>query len=394
MDQKELDAKVADINAANNKLIADLQVEYDRKLKGHITEAQFNDIKTTWDKRWDEVGVELAKLKSPAINADAIKGKIEESPHAKAFHKYLIKGEKELTPEETKVLQIGQPTYAGYLAPYEYTNAIIQGFQDFSPIRRIASVQQTSAYAVEFPSEDTLQPATWVAETVEKTADTSPTFKLIEIKMFEMKNLYLATQKMLEDSQFNLEAELASIISRKFGLLEGTAFCTGNGSSAPEGFTINTTVLADTSHTTTSNVLVMDDFYTAYYALASPYIPNATWVMNRSVVALLVGFKAATTNTYLLEPNLQAAQPMRFLGVPIVECPDLPTGSLTPADEVIIAAIGDFRAGYKIIDRIDITIQRLVEKYAELGEIGFLARKRVGGGVVLPEAIQLLSAKT
>jgi len=46
---------------------------------------------------------------------------------------------------------------------------------------------------------------------------------------------------------------------------------------------------------------------------------------------------------------------------------------------------GDF-SYYKIRDRKGMSVQRLVEKYAEYGEIGFLIRKRVGGMLILPEA--------
>ncbi len=56
-------------------------------------------------------------------------------------------------------------------------------------------------------------------------------------------------------------------------------------------------------------------------------------------------------------------------------------------------AYGDFKRGYWIIDRIQIEIQRLVEKYAEYGQIGFHVRKRVHGQVVNPEAIKILTIK-
>ena len=114
-----------------------------------------------------------------------------------------------------------------------------------------------------------------------------------------------------------------------------------------------------------------------------------------AALGVAVTLKSATTNMYLLQPNLQQGQPATILGNPVLECPDFPaitstTLSTTPGDNGIVCALGDFRAGYTIVDRVDINIQRLVEKYAEFGMIGFLARRRVGGGVLLPESIQLL----
>ena len=119
-------------------------------------------------------------------------------------------------------------------------------------------------------------------------------------------------------------------------------------------------------------------------------------MLNRSSLGVVVGLKSATTNTYLLQPNLQAGQPSNILGLPVYEWTDIPalTAATGITDAAMIAAYGDFRAGYEIVDRVDIVIQRLIEKYAEFGMIGFLVRKRVGGGVILPEAIQLLKNQT
>jgi HK97 family phage major capsid protein len=43
---------------------------------------------------------------------------------------------------------------------------------------------------------------------------------------------------------------------------------------------------------------------------------------------------------------------------------------------------------YWIIDRVGMTLQRLAEVYAEQNMVGFVARKRVGGQVVLPAAFR------
>ena len=48
----------------------------------------------------------------------------------------------------------------------------------------------------------------------------------------------------------------------------------------------------------------------------------------------------------------------------------------------VMAIFGDFKAGYRIIDRTGMTIQRLVELYAEEGVVGFLVTKRVSGAVM------------
>lgn len=48
---------------------------------------------------------------------------------------------------------------------------------------------------------------------------------------------------------------------------------------------------------------------------------------------------------------------------------------------------------YWIGDRQGITFKRLNERYADYGQVGFLASKRVDGKLILPEAIKVLQMK-
>ena len=48
---------------------------------------------------------------------------------------------------------------------------------------------------------------------------------------------------------------------------------------------------------------------------------------------------------------------------------------------------------YWIGDRQGVTFKRLNERYADTGQIGFLATKRVDAKLVLPEAIKVLQMK-
>lgn len=55
-------------------------------------------------------------------------------------------------------------------------------------------------------------------------------------------------------------------------------------------------------------------------------------------------------------------------------------------------AFGDFNY-YWIGDRQGITFQRLNERFADYGQVGFLASKRLDGKLILPEAIKVLQQK-
>jgi HK97 family phage major capsid protein len=52
-------------------------------------------------------------------------------------------------------------------------------------------------------------------------------------------------------------------------------------------------------------------------------------------------------------------------------------------------AFGDFSRAYTIVDRVNLSIMRDPYSQATSGNIRYVARRRVGGTVVLPEAIRL-----
>jgi HK97 family phage major capsid protein len=144
-------------------------------------------------------------------------------------------------------------------------------------------------------------------------------------------------------------------------------------------------------HTATTVVITMDDLLSVQYLLKEAYVRNAAWLMKRDVAGYLRKLKSGTTGEYYWQPSVQAGSPAMLLASPVYECPDM-TGltSNAPVQNTYPIAYGDFKKGYLIGDRIGLEIQRLVELYAASGTIGFLARRRYNGQVVLSEAIKTL----
>lgn len=386
----ELEKKVAEIAEANKKAIADFQTENDRLLKEKASQVKLDELKAAFDKRIEEHELELAKLHKPATAA--ADDKEADKVYHKAFDTFLRKGYGSLSPDERKVLTIADATHAGVLATADYVNQIIHYGYTQHPFRQVANIRTTSKYEVQLPTNDAYGVATWVAESSQKSETTGLTYAITTCIPQERKVLYKATQKMLEDADFNIEAEIAYAVGRAFGDLESTAFYSGNGTTTgPEGINTNATIEADHADLTTDNTIAFDDFIKTQYLLEDPYVANASWLMHRSTLGTCVGLKSATTNTYLLVPNLQQGQPATILGSPVYTWSAITAqADATPGDDEVILFYGDFRQGYTIVDRIDLTIQRLNELYADYGMVGFLARGRVGGAVTVPAAIQKL----
>ena len=369
-----------------NKLIADERNHYEDTLKGRISEADFKayqeksaaaelEIK----KKIDELEI---KLKTAAV-IGAVGDAKEKSPEAKAFLNYIRKGH--VASEEQKLMRVSEDVTGGYVAPIEFRARLIELLVELSPIRQIASVETIGGSGVEFPKEgvDSVT-AAWPDESL-VAGDYK--FALEKLEPFELRALVTPKRTLLEDAAFNVEEYIQRKTAEKFAKKEGLAFVSGNGVSKPEGLLANTGVTAvNSGHAT---LLTSDGIINLAYSLPDYYAKNAKFVMKRSTVLAVRLFKD-TTNRYIWEPSYQAGQPSTLLGYPIIEAVDMPA----VAAGAWPILFGDFKAGYMIVDRADVVMQRLLEVYATQGLVGFLFWKRVDAQVMLAEAIrkQVVSA--
>ena len=307
------------------------------------------------------------------------------SAEGKAFFEtYLRKGQKFLTPDETKALILASDPTAGYLAPDGFAREVIKGVAEWSPIRENAKVVSISEKSMDFPKRTGQFDAGWVAEIAERTETEGLDYGMEKMTPEEMYALVKLSLQQLEDSAFSLERELGVEFSERFGVLEGTAFISGDGVGKPEGILVNSDVLKLLSGA--SGALAVDTLIELPYKIKRAYRKNAKWYMNDVTLAAIRKLKSG--DHYIWARNygqgaLAEKEPDYLLGYPVVSCVDMPD----VASGSYAIFFGDLKRGYQITDRIQMSIQRLSERYAELGQVGFLARKRVDGQVILPEAI-------
>lgn len=378
-----------------NKLIADERKAHEDVLKGITTSAEFkayqeksHKAEDVLQKRVDEIETKMNRLPIETPNQ-----KTEEpSEETKAFEKWLRKGDKALGPEEFKVLKISDAETGGYLAVAEYVAEIIKEITEFSPVRQLARIRRTSNYAVQIPKRTGQFSAYWVAEAGEKDEATGLKYGLETVSPHCMAALVKVTKENLEDSAFNLQTEITSEMAEQFAVLEGTGFISGNAVGKPEGIITNAAVIAAATLSFAAGVVSPEDPINLEYALKEGYTRNAKFLMKRTTVRDFRLLRAAAIasgdaeGVFLWTPSLVAGEPSTLAGYPVVECVDMPA----VASGAYSIAFGDFKQGYTIVDRIQIEIQRLVEKYAEFNEIGFIGRKRVDGQVTNPEAIKIM----
>jgi HK97 family phage major capsid protein len=327
------------------------------------------------DARIDELDGRLQKMHLDGKGAGEV-----DAAELKAFEDWARKGVFP-TDREVKDVTVGVNTQAGYLVPTEYARDIIRGITEFSPVRQIAHVQPVSSQSLQQPKRTGLPTATWRGETQSFT-ETNPTVGLEEIPTHELGAFVDVSMQMLEDGAVDIATYIRDELAEAFGVAEGTAFTTGNGVTRPEGFITSITA----QETATNDTFVADDVIDLYFSPKTGYIANSAWMCNRQIMKVIRKMKG-TDNNYLLQPGLADEPNWQLLGRPVHESPDM---AASVADAAKVLAFGDFRKGYKIVDRIGFTLIRDDYTQAGNGMVRFYARRRVGGQVVLSEAIKVL----
>ncbi len=311
------------------------------------------------------------------------------SEYSKAFRNYLRKGmDAGLEQLSTKALSVGSDADGGYLVTPTMSQTIVKSVYETSPLRQIAAVETISSDSLELIDDHDQASAGWTSETGAISETTTPVIAKRNIPTHELYAQPKATQKLVDDAAIDIEAWLAGKISDIFVQKENTAFISGSGVGQPRGIL---TYTAGTSwnqieqvNSGSSGAVTADGLINLFYKLKDGYSKNATFVMNRTVVNAVRLLKEATTNQYLWQPGLAAGAPDTLLGVPVMMAADMPTA----AANSLSVAVGDFKAGYQIVDRRGIRILR--DPFTEKPFVKFYATKRVGGDVINFDAIKIL----
>jgi len=327
---------------------------------------------------------QMSRLETIVSRPDFGKGSPVESIQKKVFDKWLRQGKESLSPDEVKVLTVSNDNTAGYLAPPEYVRELIKGIIEYSPIRSIARIRQTTHRSIQMPKRTGTFSAAWVAEQGTRSETTGYAVGLEEIPAHELYALVDISEQEVEDSVFNLEAEMNGEFVEQFAKAEGSAFVSGNSVGRPQGILSNSSVgnTAGPNDAIDANSLI-----TVAHTVKAEYSRNGTYVMNRSTLASVRKLQDGS-GAYVFQPGLyQMGVGSSILGHPIVEATEMPD----IADGAKPVIFGDFRRGYLIVDRTQMSIMRDPFTQATSGNVRYIARRRVGGQVILPEALATIT---
>jgi HK97 family phage major capsid protein len=316
----------------------------------------------------------------------------ENAEYKAAFDRVMRKHADGRDPQDVAIIQKrmaslvrGDDVSAGYLlAPPEMQAEILKDIVEITPMRSIATVRTIGTGSLKQPKKTGHTTATRVGETQTRTNTGDPTYGMIEIPAPEMFTRVEVSQQMLEDSAYDLMAELREDSAEQFAYKEGYEYINGLGAAnQAEGILTNISIAEVVSGAAAA--ITADGLIKLWEALKSGYGRNALYGLNRSTIGAIRKLKTGD-GQYMWVPGIANAVPNTINGSPYIEMPDMPNvgAGLYPV------VYGDFRRGYIIVDRIMISFQVDFITGADNGLVVFRGRRRVGGGVRQAEAIKKL----
>ena len=309
---------------------------------------------------------------------DEPQGEVKTGRASDEYKKAMLTALRSNFRQVSNVLQEGVDADGGYLVPEEYDHRLIVVLTEENIMRGIATKITTSGeHKINIAA--TKPAAAWI----EEGGALSFGDATFDQKILDAHKLHVAikiTEELLYDNAFGLENYIITEFGKALANAEEDAFLNGDGVGKPTGIFDKTK--GGESIGTLTAALKSDDVLDLIYKLKRPYRKNASFIMNDATLAQIRKLKD-NNGQYLWQPSYQANEPDKILGY------NIRTSAFAPTDAI---AFGDYKY-YNIGDRGSRSFKQLNELFAGNGMIGYVAKERVDGLLILPEAVKILGLK-
>lgn len=271
--------------------------------------SEFKSFQTEIKGRMTEQEERIGALSRKSAHRPPLGGAAEAvAPHRKAMDAYLRAGDDaalRALPTEGKSLSAGVLADGGYLVDPQTSDRISGVLRASSSIRSIATVATVEAGVYDVLVDHTDIGAGWTTENGNLAETDTPQIERISIQLHELSASPKASQRLLDDAAFDIEAWLAERIADRFTRAENAAFVNGDGIDKPTGFLsysalpnddwnwgslgyVATGTAGDFSAADPSDAIV-----DLIYSLGAEYRVNAAFVMNSKTAGAVRKMKDA-----------------------------------------------------------------------------------------------------
>lgn len=299
-----------------------------------------------------------------------------EAEYAAAFKDMLHTG----MPQNA--LKKGSDGAGGYLVPDAFEQTLVRGLTEKSVLRKLATVFTTNK-RMKIPTVIANGSAAWIPEG-EVVPLSEITLGEIILDAYKLAHKVIVSDEMLEDADFDVEDYIRQMFVESISEAEERAFFSGDGNGKPLGILHQAEVGAKTAK---ADYIDFDDIINLIHSVKEPYRKNAVLVLSQDAVCKLRLQRLYRGHPGFDDP-LKDGEPELLMGCPYYICDHL--------DRVegggIAAMYGDF-SYFWIGERGKRSTKRLVERYADNGQVAYITSERIDAKLVLPETVKLLKVK-
>jgi HK97 family phage major capsid protein len=344
--------------------------------------------------------------------------------YKKALNTYFRRGPQAIEDASIRAaLSTGAAPSGGFWVTPDTSGRIVEMVYQTSPIRQLASVQVIGTDTLQGFNDLDEASSGWVGEQDQRNESNTPDAQgRYEITMQEQYSAPRITQKMLDDSFFDVEGWLSKKVANKMARTENSGYVNGNGVLKPRGFLNYAANAGKPSKANWRQIEQLGTGVAGGFPIAAnfpgdkiidliallkvEYRQGAAFGCNTTTVAQIRKLKDGQNN-YLFFPSFVngvatpppasslgggdtrqgagLAQSGTLFGFPVYELQDMPDMGANSLS-LILAKWAEF---YQIIDH-STGIRVLRDPYTGKPYISYYTTKRTGGDVVNFEAAKIL----
>lgn len=378
------EVRVAELESQHDAAMA----EYDR-LEARIKreealEARERDLNAADDRRPN--GEDRSVQGGRQENADEAR--------AAAFRSYLRHGLEDMPAEERKIVRemraqaVGTDSKGGYLVPEGFMAELVKSLKAWGPmldggiVRRLDTATGAS---IPWPTmNDTSNEGSLIGENTQVT-ESEVAFDTKTLEAYKYTSgVVLVSAELLQDSAIDVEGTVRSAMAERIGRIGNRHLTVGTGSNQPNGIVTAATAVTGVA---AAAAITFDNLIDLFHAVDPAYRddPSARWMFNDGTLKALRKIKDVE-DRYVWQPaDVRTGAPATILEKPY---------SINQA----VAAIGAsnksvvFGAFNRYVVRMvrEFAIRRLVERYADYDQTGFIGFTRLDGELLDAAAVKTL----
>jgi len=315
----------------------------------------------------------------------------------KAFRSWVRHGFDRLTPDERAIMsrrtaQLGEQEQrdlsgvtgasGGYTVPQGFVNELEKALKDYSGVLAAPTRKMPTGTGNDMPWPTVIDTANTGELIGENTAvaNADPTsFGQVTLKAFTFSSKsVLVPLTLLQDSAVNIDAVLADLLAERLGRIINTYLTTGTGTSQPQGI-VTASTLGKTA--AAAGAITYDELVDLQHSVDPAYRRQSPcWMFHDSTLAALRKLKDSDGRPIwqpAADASMQGGAPGTLLGNPYYINQDMAT--IATGNKSVI--YGSFQK-YVVRQVKEVTMVRLVERYAEKLQVGFFAFMRLDGRAI------------